>query len=348
MVGGKERKNNLFRPEVFVIRKGKQEKRREYWAQYGRPLFGSDILFDPEGKIAYPTWHQVKKGQIEPAGYSLLSKKRARASIYLAQDLTTKTLYELRINEVTKDGGSVEAAIRSVEHVLAIALEREKPQMKMVRNRVGELFDLFADFSAITDEQLEKAQKETYRKLGQVGFDPARVVLEEKRRIAYWLPKASRGQDSLGRRNWLITTMALQAAHRRAVEREQGIGETVSKFVRMREALRFEREFCREILQEVGNWLIPERMPAHYLFKFPEKPPTNVGYVKGILNTCCWQLTQPHVKPYRPAGREAGEILKEVVILLGVNKRGEIVEKDLFGQARNTIQSVLKKYQDIY
>ena len=163
-----------------------------------------------------------------------------------------------------------------------------------------------------------------------------------------WLTKASGGKDSLERRNPLITTMALEAANRRAIGREQGIGETVSKFVRMREALRFERAFSRGILGEVAQRLEPQSMPGHYLFKHPERPAQNVGIVSGILNTSRWQLTQPHLKPYRPAGMEAGKALGEVVELLEVDRRRDIVERNLFGQALSIVEEVLDRHKDIY
>ena len=346
MSNGKERPRGPRR-EVFVVSK-KAKELLEHFTKHCRPLYGSDVRFDSKGNIFYPTWRQVKRETVGPEDYSLLSKKRRKEEIYLAQRLVTKKPYELRIHQVTKDGGSVEAGIRSVEHVLATELKREKPQTEMVKGRINELFDLFVDFSSVTDEQLEEAKRETYSRLAQVGFDPQKAFLEEKRRMANWLIKASGGKDSLERRNRLIIMMALEAAHRRAVRREQGIGETVSKFARMREALRFERAFSREISEEVRQRLEPQRMPAHYLFKYPEKPPQNVGSVKGVLNTMCWQLTQPHVKPYRTASTKAKEVLEEVVDLLKENRRGEIVERNLFGQARCMLEEVLNRHKNIY
>lgn len=335
-------------PEVFVVHKGEQETRLEYVSKYCRPLYGSDVLIDLKGDIFYPTWRQVKRTEVGPEDYSLLSEKREREETYLTRELVTKRLYEQRINRITQDGGSVEAAIRSVEHVLETELKREKPQMEMVRGRVGELFDLFADPSTVTDEQLEEAQRETYSRLAGVGFNPETVILEEKQRMASWLTKASGGRDSLARRNPLIITMALEAANRRAIGRGLGIGETVSKFMRMEEALRFERAFSRGILGEVAQRLEPQSMPGHYLFKYPERPAQNVGIVSGILNTTRWQLTQPHVKPYRPAGAEAREVLGEVVELLKIDRRRDIVERNLFGQARSIVEEVLDRHKDIY
>jgi len=229
-------------PEIFVIRQ-EQEKLLEYVTKFCRPLYGSGILVDPGGNIFYETWHQVEREGVEPETYSLLSQTREGEESYLARPLTSKKLCELRINQIKKDDGSVEVAIRSVEHVLKTQIEKEFPQVEVTRQRISELFDLFFDFSNVPDAQFKKAENETCRRLVSVGLDPERVVLEEKRRMANWIIKASGGKDSLERRNPLIMTMALEAANRRAIEQELGIGKTVSKFIRMREALRFERAF---------------------------------------------------------------------------------------------------------
>lgn len=338
------------RPEIFIVRKTQAESLK-YVSEHCRPLYGSDIQVDLEGNIFYPTWRQVKRTEVGPEDYSLLSETRESEEIYLARRLTTKNPHELRINKITKNGGSVEAAIRSADHVLETELEREKPQMKMVRRRITELFNLFADPSAVTDEQLEEAQRKTYIWLLSVRFNPEMAILEEKQKMARWLTKASGGRDSLARRNPLITVLALEAANREAIKREQKIGEAISKFMRMREALLFERLFSREILEDVTQMLEPQRMPNHYLFKYSEKPAKNakdVGIVKRMLNTISWQLTQPHVKPYRPAGMEANKILGEVIELLQEDRRRDIVERNLFEEVRSVIEKVLYQYKDIY
>lgn len=340
-------------PEVFVVRKGKQEKRLVYLHEHCRPLYGSDVQVDSKGNIFYQTWRQVQRERVVPEAFSLLSRTRMGEETYLAQRLVTKKPCELRTNQITKDGGSVEAGIRSVEHGLATELGKEKGQIGMVRERAGELFDLFADFSAVTDDQLEEIQLETYRRLTKVGLDPRTIMLEEKRRMTIWLAKASGGRDILQRKNFLISMMAVEAANRRAIEREQGIGEAASKFARMREALRFARGFSREIFTEVKERLEPQGMPAHYLFKYPNRPANNVGITKGMINHMIWQLTQPPVKPYRPAGELAGFFLGMIVDLLEQDRREEIVKRgifvegNLFEEARDILEEVLVKHQSI-
>ena len=344
----KEREKNraVSEPEVFIVSKRNDKLLKEY-SKY-QSLFGSDVRYDPEGNIFYPVWHEVGRDKVSPDNYSLLSKKSRNDSSYLSLPLITKKLLEVKIHKITKDGGSIEAAIRSVDHVLESKLRKEKPQINGVRGRIDKLFDLFSDFSNITDEELLNYQKETVELLREVGLDPNKVILEEKRKMLKWLVKASGGKDVLGRKNLLITTMALEASYRRAIEFNLGMGETISKFARMREALFFEREFSREIFREVKENLKPERIPAHYLFRYPERPPQNIGVVKGMLSTMCWKLDQLHVKPYKPMAVKAQEKLNKILELLNENRRENIVNSNLFGETYELIITTLEKYKDIY
>lgn len=336
--------------EVYVGRRGDQEELRAYFESSCVPLYGSDVRYDKDGNIFYPTWRQVPREEVIPESYELLSKKPVSQDVYLSQRLVTKLPIELRINRIEKDGGSVEVAIRAVEHVLINQMEKEQPQAKTVKGRVAELFELFTDPTSVSDEELARATRLTYKRLTQVGLDPQRVILEEKKLMSGWLIKASGGKDSLERRNPLIIAMALEAAGRRAVTRDLGVGEIVSKFTRMDEALRFERAFCRTILREVTEELAPTRMPAHVLFKYPERRASNVGIFRGKLNNLRWQLTQPHVKPYRPVGREVAGILDGIDQLLVAGMRREVNERELFVLARTKLEGVLieSHYLNIY
>lgn len=340
--------------KVYVGSRGEQQDLREYVRQYCRPLYGSDAFVDSEGTIFIPQWYPVRKTErglgdyshIGPQDYQLLSGKRESEESYLSRTLKTKTLHELRISEVKGNNGAVETAIRMSDHILASTLERELPQMEAAGGRISELLDLFSDYSSVTIEQLEQAVVATREQLAAVGFNPETVISHEKVRIGQWLPKASTGRDSLGRPNSLITMMALEAAHRRVFWRTYGLGATTAKYVRIREALLFEREFSRGVFEQVQEWITPMRF--HVLFQFPERPPQNVGTVTGLLNTMRYKLAQPHVKPYRPAGREVEALLGNVVNLLGQNRRQEIVDQDLFNQAHDMLGNVLAEYHDIY
>ena len=327
-----------------------QEGLAHYLEKKCRPLLGSDAYCDAEGNIFYRTWRDLPREGFLPTKYVVISKLHPQADIY-APYTRYQDLKVIRIHQVKKDDGSVEAAIRSVDHTLEGERGKEKDQAAAVKYRATELLDLFGgkSFTEITEDEFKTERDKTYALLARVGLDPEAVVNQEKKRMTEWLTEASSGKDSIGRPNWLITTQALSAAHRRAIMRERGIGgPIIGKFVRMREALTFEREFCRTVLYEVADRLRPEAMPAHKLFKYPTSRPDNVGIVRGILNTMCFQLRQPHVKTYRTIGRQVEAILAEVGELLKQDKRAEIVQRGLFPQAYQLLLHELEKRQNIY
>lgn len=349
--------------KLYVGARGTQEELRKHVDQYCRPLYGSGALVDHEGTIFVPQWQPVRKGergypQITSQEYRRLSKRRESEESYLTRDLHTLDLHELRIQEVKgEDGaGDVETAIRMSDHILANVMERELPQMDMAGRRIGELLDLFSDYSRVTIAQIEEAVAQTQQRLKEVNFNPDTVINNEKKRIGEWLPKASMGRDSLGRPNPLITLMALEAANRRVLWRRYGLGETTAKYVRIREALTFEREFSRSILEGAREKMAPpgpNSMQLHMLFQYPEAKAQNVGIVSGMLGHMGWELTQPRVKPYRPAGLEAGAMLGTITDLLQKDRRGEIMEPDLFGenlfdQTYGILNRVLTQYASIY
>lgn len=284
-----------------------------------RPLYGSAVRVDNDGTIFFPSWHQVREGEHSPETYTMLSRVRLSDEAYLLLPLVTKEPYELRINQVRKANGAIEVGIRMTDHVIAEQINREQPQMRMVRERVGEMLDVFGDYAHVSDEQFQEAAQTTLLRLAQVRFDPQAVLLREKQHIAVWLPKGSSGIDSLGRRNYLISVMALQAAHRKAVLREQGLGVTINKYAQMREALLFEREFCRSIFTEVAREIGPDHMQSYTVFRFPERPAVPPDIVSRMIRHKRWQLNQTHAKPYRPVGTAAGGILEEAADLVARN-----------------------------
>src|SRR3989344_5028295 len=277
-----------------------------------RPLFGSDVYYDAEGNIFYRTWRDLPRERFLQTKYVLDSRLPPQADIY-APHTRYHDRKVMKIHQVTKDDGSVEAAIRSIDHTLEGERGKERDQAEAVKYRATELLDLFGgkSFTEMSQNEFETERDKTYALLARVGLNPEAVVNQLKQRMSKWLIKGSFGRDSTGRRNRLITTQALSAAHRRAMMRERGIGgPIIGKFVEMREALTFEREFCRTIFQDVAARLRPETMSSHMLFKYPAKPPANVGVVRGMLHTMCFQLGLPHVKTYRTIGRQVEVILE--------------------------------------
>jgi len=327
-----------------------QEGLVRYLEEKCRPLFGSDVYYDAEGTIFYRTWRDLPRKGFQPDKHVLVSRLPPRADIS-APYTRYQDLKVMRIHQVKKDDGSVEAAIRSIDHTLEGERGKERDQAAAVKYRATELLDLFGgkSFTEISQDEFKTERDKTYALLARVGLDPEAVVNQLKQRMSKWLTKGSFGRDSTGRLNRLITTQALSAAHRRAIMRERGIGgPIVGKFVRMREALTFEREFCRTIFQDVADRLRPEAMPSHMLFMYPAKPPANEGVVRGMLHTMCFQLRLPHVKTYRTIGIQVEAILAEVEELLRQGKRAEIVQRGLFPQAYQLLVDELGKRQDIY
>lgn len=333
---------------VFFVAETRQELLQHFDEQC-RPLFGSDVRFDHEGNILYPIWRDLLRERVlTTGGYVQLSELDPQAD--LAAPYTRFTHFEeIRIHQIRTDEGSVETAIRAMDHVIEREQDREMQHAGVVRSRSRELLDLFSRrFTEMTDEEFKTAQRETYAQLTKVGLNPATVVDEHKQRMTDWLIEGSLGEDSLGRMNRLISIQALSAAYRQVLKREGAIGEILVKFAGMREALLFEREFDRQILEEVAGSLEEYRMPAHTLFKNPDRPASNLGIVKGMLNHMRWQLKQPRVKPYLAVGREAGEKLGEVVELLDKGARREIVVLGLFPQAHDLLIRGLENHKDIY
>jgi len=342
-------KHRLEERIACFVRKGRQEELAQEINQC-RSLFGSDVFYNNQGDIFYIIWRDLKKAP-SFLEYTLITRLHPQADIY-APHSRFQRFKEKIVCQVSKDEGSVEAAIRSMDHILEEEQGREMFQAKAVGRRAFELLDLFTiSFSEITEEQFKQEQEKTIALLAQVGFNPDKVVNREKSKIGHWIVKGSFGQDSLGRRNKLISVMALQAAYRQAIERQKGVGgHIIGKFMRMREALIFEREFSRTIFEDVADRLRPEAMPSHQFFKYPYRPvdERQFNIVKGLLGTMQFQLEQPRVKTYRTIAGQAKEILAEINSLLLEDRRFEIVDKNLFGEVRNLLVNELVLHQDIY
>jgi len=336
---------------VYFQRTGEQERRAQELAG-SRSLFGSDIFYK-NGDLFYITWRDIKNGKPFSDEYNIISRLHPQVDIY-APYSHYKRHKEMRIHQINKDDGSIETAIRSMDHILEQELGKEITQAKIIGQRTHELLDLFTSgFSEISQEQFEEERRKTFELLVKVGFNPATVINQEKREMGFRVVKGSFGHDILGRRNQLISIMALQVAYRRVVIRERQIGGHIAgKFIRMREALIFEREFSRAIFVDVAQYLSPEglTMPNHILFKDPQRRTEKgqVNIIKGMIGTMCFQLRQPRAKTYWTVSREAEKILKEVAGLLLEDRRGEIVERDLFGQVYRMLTAELEKKKEIY
>jgi len=331
-------------PAVFT-----REKKLSLLEKFNRgyALFGSDIhVVGSDGALWYVSYHPLPK-EDAPSGFVQVSRTHPQGDIYAPRSRTTE-FRELRVNQIK---GGVEEAIHAMDHIWETQLTRETPQMKTLTGRAHELLEMFSgEFNTITPDQFIQARKKTEHILRDVHLNPARIINQEKQRITAWLLKASAGHDSLERRNKLITCMALSAAFQHGIEQYSRIGIIQGKYVRMREALIFEREFSRSMLTQVADLLAPTRLPASKLFRDIERPAerNQVSNILGLLLTMAFQLQQPHAAPYMPAGREAAEIIVEITNLVCDNKRGEILTNQLFFKAHAIITKVLADHQHVY
>ncbi len=326
---------------IAYFTRGEHSPTLEYLDTICQKLWGSEARVGPEGDIYYITYRDLAKPQsgLLPVDYVLVSRVSGHADIY-AQHSQYEHFKELRINTVKKDGGSVEAAIRAVDYILEGERGRETLQAVQLGKRAHELLDLFSGgFSAVSDEGFAEAQVKTYELLRKAHLDPDRVFNEEKQRISDWLMKASSGQDSQGRKNQLITVMALQAAYRHAIEKRKGIGLITRKFVAMREALIFERERDRDIL-ESGMF----DLHHNAISRIRNDTPTLLKQLRALR----YRLTLPLVKPYRPIGLQAEEMVTKTIRLLESGDFAELDASGLIPRVHTLLLDKLEEHRSVY
>ena len=201
------------------------------------------------------------------------------------------------------------------------------------------LFDLFSeDFSTLTDVDLTNYQTETIRLLEHVGLNPKRTLDEETRLAEQWLMKGSGGRDSGDRRNPLIARTALSASLRRARDLYLGIKPTLKKYTDIREELLKERIRDRSWFYEARERLRPNALPATAVFN-PQKNVRNNGIEISMLQHLKNILRAPQVNPYRETGMEAAQYLDQILVFLDNDRRQEIVDRDLFAEAYQIVDS---------
>lgn len=335
---------------VEFVRVGEQQERDLYIRNNCKPLFRSGVFYDGGGDIYYRIRPTIALQRALSPEFVQLTRLSDQADIQAPY--TQFTNIRLRqTHRIEKDEGSVEAAIRSMGHVLERELEVELPQARTVQERASSLLNLFTTgFDQITDVEFRQARRETYDLLGRVGLDPSTVVDNKKRSMAAWITKASFGKDSQDRRNKLISVLSLRAAYRVAIERQQGIGEILSKFIKMHEALLYEREFSRAVMIDVVDRLKPAAVSSHYLFKRPsaQERRGDAGILISMLKHLEFQLGLPRLRPYRPASLDGQTSIAQVRELLEGGRRLEVAESGLFEDAATQVEGCLNWYSEIY
>lgn len=303
------------------------------------PLHDSPALVDGSGTIFLPTFRDVPSEHRDT--HLPVHALPPNADIFAPHSTFTPKV--LRMNEVH---GGVEKAIRMCTRIIKKTQGTETAKTRALGGRAHELLVHITDnFTNITQEQLDQAQRETNEILVQAGIDPQRIQNLERKRITQWVQKGSVGKDTLERLNYLITVTVLSAAYRHAVASLYGLNETVKKFSEARDALLFEREFSRMIFDYVAQFL--QKVPGHEAYKYPGRLSRNVGILSGVLDHNAWRLEQPHVKNYRPVGREAATLIRQAKVLTIGGRTEEVMEEQLFTKAHTLLRGALQDPQTI-
>ncbi len=269
---------------------------------------GTDVRVSPEGDIFYPVWRErqrVNKPELYlscsalPRGWSL---QRLLAS-------KSRPISEVKYFQVKKDGGAVEAAIRSMDHVLENYREegRELGQVEAIREQIARARKVLKETTGVSGEEFEEGFEILYRQtlelLGKCGLSMAASAL--KKDITSLLAQASIGRDRLGRRNPLVMLRKLEAATRRVEYRWHEAGFIVDKFSAMRAGLEAQRAKDREILRKAEHQLSVGFAAHSYFKEIPQEvSKQQVGILVGMMGSLIYLLGQTRVKCYKTAARE--------------------------------------------
>ncbi len=304
------------------------------------PLLGSPALIDGYGTIFLPTFRDVSPKHQDT--YLSVHTLPPQADIFAPH--TSFTPKVLRMNEVH---GGVEKAIRMCDHILNKTQGTETTKTHALGGRAHELLVRFTtDFASVSQKQLNQAQRDTDDMLVQAGINPDKIQNQERQRIVQWIKKGSGGTDTLDRINYLITITVLSAAYRHAVASFYGLSEIVNKFSEACEALLFERVFSRIIFEDVAQFL--REVGGHEAYKYPTRLSHNIDILSAILDHNIWRLEQPHVRNYRPVGREAATLIRQAKIFTLVGHPEKVLEQKLFLKAHTLLNRELKRHRSIY
>ncbi|OGY17839.1 MAG: hypothetical protein A2900_00410 [Candidatus Chisholmbacteria bacterium RIFCSPLOWO2_01_FULL_50_28] len=340
--------------EFFVYRTGSEAVELKARFDRAESLYGSPAMIERDGTILVPKWMPVLRGTVSPDEYTALSKSRYSDEALFRQGLITKDVRVMQIHEVQKNGGSVETGIRMVTHILEEQRETEREQVEVVLGRSRYLLSLFSEheISGIPRAKREALQEETVTQLSEAGLDPARVLLEIKLLMALWLIKASKGEDSWGRPNELVTLQGLFAVERRAKQREEEVGGYITaKYAQIEAALTFARASDRMILVDVGEEIEQHLLRNIYLTNAGAPARRDYGYTIGKIGSLAWLLDQTKVRPYRTVALDGKQRLEAVQHLLKEGRREEIFASDLLSgltESAQVFQDTLSAHADVY
>jgi len=276
---------------------------------------GTSVRVSLEGDIYYPVWRErsrVNKSELYapcsklPRGWSferlLVSKRRP--------------ISEVKYFQVKKDSGAIEAAIRSMDHVLENYQEegRELGQVEAIREQIARARKVLEETTGVSREEFEEGFEILYRQtlelLEKCGLSTAASAL--KKDITRLLAQVSIGRDRLGRRNPLVMLKKLEAATARVEYRWHEAGFIIDKFSAMKAGLEAQRAKDREILRKAEHQLSVGFAAHSYFKEIPQEvSKQQVGILIGMMGSLVYMLGQARVKPYKTVAKEIMEELSQ-------------------------------------
>jgi len=356
-----------FRYIVIITSDDERSRRIERFPT----LLGSRIRHDPRDGTIYYSAYISRKRVLKPSLYRVEFPKRLRVGTKPASEddylrnipKHRPYLWEKIWKRISKEGGSVEAAIRAMDHTLSGYLVPDPREADEERGKeVKQIYEAFGRVSNISDllarykpgmpreefnELFATTAEETAALFIELGMkdvkDPA------KQRIVEQLLKASLGTDSLDRPNPMIMETRLRSALIQAMERLAKINVIRTKYFGMRIALANARRTDRIYLGMMRKDL-SAKILGHEAFKHPDKETTQLQL--GALRHKLWEVVvtfhdQIYLKPYRATSwKILHSLVPEARSLL---KEGNIAEAEkLIRGMQEEIARVLETYRRIY
>lgn len=333
----------------FVI---KDEERNKRISKLWR-IPGTSVRISPEGDIYYPVWRERTR-IVKPELYLPCSELPKGWSYARLLASARRPISEIVFHQIKKDDGAIEAAIRSMDHVLERYTNKGKElsQVELVKKQIDQALLVLQETKGVSKEEFEEGfhhlYRETLRLMEASGMSRAKLAL--KKDVDRLLEEASKGKDKVDRRNPQAMLKKLQAAERRVEYRRNEADFIVEKFAVMKEGLIKRRGHDRQILEKAQHEL-STGFGSHMYFRFAEEyegrdPLSQKGHLLGRIGSLIYYLKQVWAKPYKPVANRAIGELKEAEKMVG-NKNYEGAKKVLQSVWQET-SSVLARFQAIY
>ncbi len=331
---------------LFVVRDNEKNREIASW----RKIPGTEVRVSPEGDIAYPVWRE-RSWLNKPELYIPCQKLPPGWNFERLLASQRRPISEITYYQVRADDGAVEAAIRSVDHVIDDYKDkgRELQQIEGVRRQIDQARRILQETKGVRPEEFEDGftalYHETIELMERLGMRQASSSL--KRDIERLLEEVSTGRDRLGRRNPIALLKKLEAAAKRVEYRWQETNCIVGKFSAMREGLVVRRAKDREIIEKAKHEL-GEGFANHAYFirniSTRDISPQQVGILQGKIGTLIFQLELTWVKGYKPAAEEIMGKLEQAQNAIRMRKfQGA---KELFNQSLAIATSTLNQFPD--